>query len=77
VAEAWCGQRSGSLWMVFSDPGFMLGNNGFVYFEKGNLEPRVFWPGVFGGSVPGGSVAGGTSVELGGAVMGGVLASWL
>jgi hypothetical protein len=63
--------------MVASDPGFMLGNDGFVYFEKGNLEPRVFCPVVLGGWVPGGSVAGGTSVDLGGAVMGGVLPSWL
>jgi hypothetical protein len=31
----------------------------------------------FGGSVPGGCVPGGTSVELGGAVIGGVLPSWL
>ena len=51
--------------MSASDPGFMLRNDGFVYFEKGNLEPRVFCPGVLGGSVPGGSVPGGTSVELG------------
>lgn len=58
-------------------PGFVLRNDGFVYFESGNLEARVFCPGVLGGSVPGGSVPGETSVELGGAVMGGVLPSWL
>lgn len=63
--------------MVVSGPGFMLRNDGFVYFEEGSLEPRVFCPGVLGGSVLGGSVPGGTSVELGGAVMGGVLPSWL
>ena len=37
----------------------------------------MFCPDVFGGSVPGGRVPGGTSVELTGAVIGGVLPSWL
>ena len=58
-------------------PDLVLPGKGFVYFETGNLEPRVFCPGVLGGCVPGGSVPGGTSVELVGGVIGGVLPSWL
>ncbi len=67
----------GLLGMVVSDPGSRAPGKGFVYFGMGSLEPRVFCPDVLGGSIPGGSVRGGTSVELGGAMIGGVLPSWL
>jgi len=60
--------------MVASGPGLMLGSGEFVYFEAGVFDGVVC---VFCGCVPGGSVPGGTSVELGGAVMGGVLPRWL
>ena len=45
-----------------------LGSDELVYFEEGLLGGLC----MFGGSVPGG-----TSVELAGAVIGGVLPSWL
>jgi hypothetical protein len=35
------------------------------------------WSALSGGSNPGGTVPAGTSVELGGAAIGGVLPSWL
>ena len=56
----------------------MLPSNGFVYFESGPFGV-VCMPCVrlFGGGIPGGTVPGGTSLELDGAVMGGVLPSWL
>ncbi len=67
----------GSLGMVASGPGSTLHHDGFAYFAKRNPEPCVFCPDVLGGSIPGGSVPGGTSVELGGAMIGGVLPSCL
>lgn len=59
--------------MVVSGPGLVFCSDGFVYLEAGVFGAVC----VFCGCVPGGSVPGGTSVELGGAVMGGVLPSWL
>src|SRR5262249_23563450 len=68
----------GSLGMVASGPGLMLRSNECVYFETGLFGVVcVFCVRMFCGSVPGGRVPGGTSIELGGAVIGGVLPSWL
>jgi hypothetical protein len=68
----------GSLRMVASGPGLMLHSDAFVYFERDLLGVvRVSCDCVFGGGIPGGSVPGGTSVDLGGAAIGGVLPSWL
>jgi len=56
----------------------MRRSDAFVYFETGLVGGVCMFCGsVPGGRVPGGRVPGGTSVELAGAVIGGVLPSWL
>ena len=68
----------GPLGVVRSGPGLMLRSNEFFYFEKAYFGVVcVSWVCMFGGSSPGGRVPGGSSVELAGAVIGGVLPSWL
>jgi len=49
----------------------------FVYFVTGVFGAVCVLSGCVFCGVPGGRVPGGTSVELGGAVIGGVLPSWL
>src|SRR5262249_55169630 len=72
------GRGSGVAGLVVSGPGLVFCSDRSVYLEAGPFGVVcVFGGRMICGSVPGGSVPGGTSVELAGAVIGGVLPSWL